>query len=136
VTESFAVLLNRLFQTVYPPGRGPHSSAELVAALRSQGIRISAPYVSQLRSGARTRPSRTAVEGIADFFRVDPDYFTDDYYRRLVDEELDLLAAMRDEGVRRVAMRVAGLSAQAVDEIALRVEELRREEQLDRAHSY
>jgi transcriptional regulator with XRE-family HTH domain len=133
VTEPFAVLLNRLFQTVYPPGRGPHTSAELVSALRSQGIRISAPYVSQLRSGARTRPSRTAVEGIADFFRVDPDYFTDDYYRRLVDEELYLLAAMRDEGVRRVAVRVAGLSTRAVDEIAGRVEELRRKEQLDAA---
>jgi transcriptional regulator with XRE-family HTH domain len=103
----------------------------LVAALRSQGIRISAPYVSQLRSGARTRPSRSAIEGIADFFRVDPEYFTDAYYRRLVDEELDLLAAMRDEGVRRVAVRVAGLSPHAVDEIARRVEELRRKERLD-----
>jgi hypothetical protein len=97
VSETFSALLNHLFNTAYPPGRGPHTSAELVAGLANQGIQISAPYVSQLRSGVRTRPSWPTIEGIAKFFRVSPAYFTDDYYRQLVDEDLSLLAAMRDE---------------------------------------
>ena len=127
----FADRLNRLFETVYPPGRGPHSSAELVAALRFQGIRISAPYLSQLRNGKRAHPSPETIEAIATFFRVSPDYFTDEWYFRAVDEELSLLAAMRDRGVRRVAERVVGLSPVALGEIAARVEELRQKEHLD-----
>ncbi|HEY7050944.1 MAG TPA: transcriptional regulator [Mycobacterium sp.] len=128
---NFAVRLNRLFDTVYPPGRGPHSSSELVTALGNQGLRLSAPYVSQLRSGKRHRPSDATVEGIATFFRVNPAYFTDDRYFRVVDQELTLRAAMRDQGVRRLAAQVAGLSRGALDELAVRIEQLRRAEHLD-----
>jgi hypothetical protein len=35
---TFSARLNRLFDTVYPPGRGPHTSAEVIAALRAEGI--------------------------------------------------------------------------------------------------
>ena len=34
MSKTFAARLNRLFETVYPPGRGPHTSAEVIAALR------------------------------------------------------------------------------------------------------
>ena len=57
MSETFAVRLNRLFETVFPPSRGPHSSAELIAALNAQGIRTSAPYIAQLRAGVRANPS-------------------------------------------------------------------------------
>ena len=57
MSNTFAARLNRLFDTVYPPGRGPHTSAEVIAALKSEGITMSAPYLSQLRSGNRTNPS-------------------------------------------------------------------------------
>ena len=33
MSKTFAARLNRLFDTVYPPGRGPHTSAEVIAAL-------------------------------------------------------------------------------------------------------
>jgi transcriptional regulator with XRE-family HTH domain len=132
VSETFAARLNRLFDTVYPPGRGPHTSGELVASLNAHGMRISAPYISQLRTGTRTHPSEATMEAIASFFRVSPAFFSDQYYFRLIDQELTLLAAIREHGVRRVAARVIGLSPGAVDEIAARVEELRRKEHLDR----
>jgi len=38
MSTTFAARLNRLFDTVYPPGRGPHTSAEVIAALKAEGI--------------------------------------------------------------------------------------------------
>ena len=38
MSATFAARLNRLFDTVYPPGRGPHTSAEVIAALKAEGI--------------------------------------------------------------------------------------------------
>ena len=31
MSMTFSARLNRLFDTVYPPGRGPHTSAEVIA---------------------------------------------------------------------------------------------------------
>jgi hypothetical protein len=38
---------------------------------------------------------------------------------------------MRDEGVRRIAVRASGLSPEAKHDLAQRVDELRRKEHLD-----
>ena len=131
MSTTFAARLNRLFETVYPPGRGPHTSAEVIAALKSEGITMSAPYLSQLRSGNRTNPSVATMRALANFFRIKPEYFTDDAYYEKMDKELTWLASMRDEGVRRVAARTAGLSPQAQQDLLEKVDELRRREHLD-----
>jgi transcriptional regulator with XRE-family HTH domain len=131
MSNTFSARLNRLFDTVYPPGRGPHTSAEVIAALKSEGITMSAPYLSQLRSGNRTNPSAATMAALANFFRIKPAYFTDDEYYEKLDKELTWLANMRDEGVRRIAARTVGLSAEAQQDIALKVDELRRREHLD-----
>jgi len=131
MSNTFSDRLNRLFDTVYPPGRGPHTSAEVIAALKAEGITMSAPYLSQLRSGNRTNPSAATMAALANFFRIKPAYFTDDEYYEKLDKELTWLANMRDEGVRRIAARTVGLSAEAQQDIALKVDELRRREHLD-----
>jgi transcriptional regulator with XRE-family HTH domain len=131
MSTTFAARLNRLFDTVYPPGRGPHTSAEVIAALKAEGVTMSAPYLSQLRSGNRTNPSSTTMTALANFFRIKPAYFTDDEYYEKLDQELSWLAVMRDEGVRRIAVRAAGLSPEAQQDIVHRVDELRRRERLD-----
>ena len=123
MSTTFAARLNRLFDTVYPPGRGAHTSAEVIAALKSEGITMSAPYLSQLRSGNRTNPSSATMAALANF--------TDDEYYEKLDKELSWLAAVRDDGVRRIAVRAVGLSAQAQRDIVERVNELRRAEHLD-----
>ena len=92
---------------------------------------MSAPYLSQLRSGNRTNPSAATMAALANFFRIKPAYFTDDDYYEKLDKELSWLANMRDDGVRRIAARTLGLSSQAQDDVAARVEELRRKEHLD-----
>ena len=131
MSTTFSARLNRLFDTVYPPGRGPHTSAEVIAALKAEGVTMSAPYLSQLRSGNRTNPSSTTMTALANFFRIKPAYFTDDEYYEKLDKELSWLLVMRDEGVRRIAMGISELSPEGQDDVAHRVEELRRKEHLD-----
>ena len=131
MSTTFAARLNRLFDTVYPPGRGAHTSAEVIAALKAEGITMSAPYLSQLRSGNRTNPSSATMAALANFFRIKPAYFTDDDYYAKLDKELSWLATMRDDGVRRIALSAVGLSAQAQQDLVERVNELRRAEHLD-----
>ena len=131
MSTTFADRLNRLFDTVYPPGRGPHTSAEVIAALKAEGITMSAPYLSQLRSGNRTNPSSATMAALANFFRIKPTYFTDDDYFAKLDQELTWLAEMRDEGVRRIAARTVGLSSEAKDDLVAHAEELRRKESLE-----
>ena len=131
MSKTFAARLNRLFDTVYPPGRGAHTSAEVIGALKAEGVTMSAPYLSQLRSGNRTNPSVTTMAALANFFRIKPAYFTDDDYYEKLDKELTWLANMRDEGVRRIAARTVGLSAESQEDLAQKADELRRKENLD-----
>src|SRR5215469_18313500 len=126
MSTTFSARLNRLFDTVFPPGRGPHTSAEVIAALKAEGITMSAPYLSQLRSGNRTNPSTATMAALANFFRIKSSYFTDDEYYEKLDRELSWLSTMRDDGVRRIAVRTIGLSQQAQQNIVERVDELRR----------
>jgi transcriptional regulator with XRE-family HTH domain len=130
MSTTFAARLNRLFDTVYPPGRGPHTSAEVIAALKAEGVTMSAPYLSQLRSGNRTNPSTANMAALANFFRIKSAYFTDDEYYEKLDKELSWLATMRDDGVRRIALGAAELSPEAQRDVAERVNELRRKEQV------
>jgi transcriptional regulator with XRE-family HTH domain len=130
MSTTFAARLNRLFDTVYPPGRGPHTSAEVIAALKAEGVTMSAPYLSQLRSGNRTNPSTATMAALANFFRIKPAYFTDDEYYEKLDRELSWLATMRDDGVRRIALGAAELSTEGRQDIVERVNELRRKEHL------
>ena len=131
MSTTFSARLNRLFDTVYPPGRGAHTSAEVIAALKAEGTTMSAPYLSQLRSGNRTNPSAATMAALANFFRIKPDFFTDDEYYRKLDQELTWLADMRNERVRRMVARIIGLSAQAQRDIDEKIDELRRKEHLD-----
>src|SRR5260370_29489208 len=111
MSKTFAARLNRLFDTVYPPGRGQHTSAEVIAALKSEGITMSAPYLSQLRSGNRTNPSAATMAALANFFRIKSAYFTDDQYFEKLDKEFAWLATKRDDSGRRIALRAVRLSS-------------------------
>lgn len=130
MSTTFAARLNRLFDTVYPPGRGPHTSAEVIAALKAEGITMSAPtYHSYARN--RTNPSGATMAALANFFRIKAAYFTDDEYYEKLDKELQWLCTMRDDGVRRIAQRAHGLPSAAQQKVLDRIDELRRAEGID-----
>lgn len=99
---TFAERLNRLFANVYPPDSEPYTNEDVIHTLALRGTKLSAPYLSQLRTGQRQRPSKQKVEGIAGFFGVRTDYFTDrdESYRRAVEADLDGLELARNPGVR------------------------------------
>ena len=78
----FAVGLNKLFETVHPPGRKPHTNAGVAAALTESGHSISKPYLSQLRSGQRTNPSDETVAALATFFKVEAGLLLQRHLRR------------------------------------------------------
>ena len=124
--------LNHLFETVHPPGRGPYSLREAVDAINADtGTKLlSAAYLSQLRTGQRTEPSHSRLAAIAKFFGVDIRYFSDDETAEATDQQLEFLAAMRDSGVRAVAIRAAGLSDTALEAVKALIDNARRLEGL------
>ncbi len=125
--------LDHLFATVHPPGRGPYTLREVADAINeAAGTQlISYTYLSQLRRGQRTEPSHSRLAAIARFFGVDVRYFSDEETARRTDDELEFLAAMRDSGVRAVAIRAAGLSDTSLQAVKALIENARKLERLD-----
>ena len=132
--STLAAKLEKLFQTVHPRGRGPYSNVEVATALQGTGgPTVSATYLWQLRKGLRSNPTKAHLEALARFFEVSPSYFFDETSAADADAQLALIAAMRDAGVRAIALRSAGLSEASLDAIQTLVEGARRLERLPEA---
>lgn len=130
-SSGLAAKLDRLFKTFRRPDRGEYSYDEVARALASRGgPTISATYVWQLRTGRRTNPTKSHLEGLADFFGVSPAYFFDEDAGTRIDQELDLLAAMRDAQVTQIALRSLGLSRSSLEAIRGIIENVRKLEGL------
>jgi transcriptional regulator with XRE-family HTH domain len=107
------------------------SNEEVATAIaRHQGVKMSGSYVWYLRTGQRDNPTFRHLSALARFFGVPPAYFFDDETSREVDAELGLLTAMRDAGVRDVALRAAGLSAESLAAVTDVINRFRRLERL------
>jgi transcriptional regulator with XRE-family HTH domain len=129
--RTLADKVNYLFQTVHPAGRGPYSNDEAATAIRDRGgPSISATYIWLLRKGERDNPTLKHLEALAEFFGVPPAYFFDDNATTRIDAELEMLSAMRDVGVRALALRMAGLSERSLQPIAEVIERVRELEGL------
>jgi transcriptional regulator with XRE-family HTH domain len=128
--------LDRLFATAHPPWRGSYNIKEAVAAINeTAGSQvISYNYLYQLRRGTRAEPGHSRLAAIARFFGVPVTYFTDDEEAAASVEahleEREIAAALRDQGVRNVAFRAAGLSAESLAAILTVIENARRLEGL------
>jgi transcriptional regulator with XRE-family HTH domain len=130
-SRTLAAKLQHLFATVRPPGRGEYSNQEVATAIEgSGGPTISATYIWQLRKGLRTNPTLNHLEALASFFGVPVAYFLDADTTRRIDDELDVISALRDAGIRSVALRAAQLSPQGIDALRAMVEHVRRLEGL------
>jgi transcriptional regulator with XRE-family HTH domain len=125
---TLAQKLNTLFDSVRDE-RGHEYSNERVAA----AIGTSGSYVGYLRKGERDNPTKATLEALARFFGVAPAYFfDDDAAGRIVDQltQMRLLLRLRDAGVRRVAMRLGGLSPASLHAVEAMVDQLRQLERL------
>lgn len=129
----FAERLNKLFDTVHPPGRRSHTNAEVADALTNSGHPISKPYLSQLRSGQRTNPSNDTMAALARFFKVKPDYFVNDVYAAKIDHDLNLLSQLQGYHLRRLSSRAFDLSEESQNLLATMAAKLRASEGLPAA---
>jgi transcriptional regulator with XRE-family HTH domain len=124
--------LNRLFETVHPPGRGPYSNEEVARAIRAEGGDISRAYLSYLRNGNRDNPTLQHLEALARFFGVTAAYFFDDGGAAETEAQLEIVAALRDAGIRSIALRAAELSSKGLHAVSAMIEEVRALEGLPR----
>lgn len=125
--RTVAELLDYLFREVHPKGRGPFTYAEVSQGIRdSSGAAISASAIQQLRTGTNTNPKLETIRALAGFFGVSPLYFFDGEEAERQRAEIQVVAAMRDQDVRRVALRASGLSAASLNMVNTVVDQARR----------
>ena len=109
--RTLADKIDHLFRTIHPRDRDEFGYDEVAAAIQDRGgLSVSANYLWLLRTGRRTNPTIKYVEALAKFFGVPPAYFFDDAEAAHIDSELELLTALRDTGVRELALRAATLT--------------------------
>lgn len=130
--RTLAEKINRLFETIHPPDRGPWSNQDVErwlterATVDGDGLTISANYLLMLRNGQRDNPTMRNVQAMAKFFQVDPGYFLrndDDTEQTYAD--LQLLGAIRDnEQIKSIALRAFDLEPEMRTWLAHTVAEL------------
>lgn len=126
---SLATKIDKLFQVVRKPNREQYSHDEVAKACReATGESFSTTYLWQLRTGRRDNPTKRHLEALAQFFQVSPAYFFDDEQSAKIAEELELLGALRDAGVRNVALRAVTLSPAGLDTISDMIDAIARRE--------
>lgn len=112
--------LDLLFRTVHPAGRGPYTPAEVAETINaSEGSEtISATYLWQLRTGRRDNPTYKHLIGLARFFDVSPAFFFPDAETVRGELPSEVKLALKDDSVREIALRAAGLSERSLEVIA------------------
>lgn len=124
--------LDHLFRTVHPKDRGPCTPAEVAEAINeTAGERvISSTYVWQLRTGRRDNPTQKHLAALAAFFGVSPMYFFPQTEADRSAVPPELVAALKNDDVRDMALRAAGLSDRALRAIKDMIENARAVEGL------
>ncbi|WP_330457426.1 helix-turn-helix domain-containing protein [Streptomyces sp. NBC_00820] len=125
--RTFAELLDWLFREVHPKNRGPYTYAEVSQGIRDiSGTTVSASAIQQLRTGSNTNPKRDTIKALAEFFGVRAGYFFDEDEAERQRAEIHVVAAMRDQDVRRVALRANGLSTSSLQMVGAVIDQARR----------
>ncbi|AHH93751.1 helix-turn-helix domain-containing protein [Kutzneria viridogrisea] len=125
---SLAERLIVLFDSVRRPGDGRrHTNAEVAEFVTGRtGEPCSRQYVAQLRNGERDNPTKHVLEALAEFFTVPVAYFFDDELAGRMRAELELAAALRDNGVRQLALRATELDPADLGVLTDMIEAIRR----------
>lgn len=146
--RTIADKLDHLIRVVHPAGRGPLSYMEIAEAIKEKagpaGPTVSHATIQKIRKGEITDPKISTLTVIAGFFGVPVTYFFDDDVTERVDAKIDkikyrvklnraerdLVAALGDNDVRDVAVRMNGLSVASLHAIRGVIEQARRLEGL------
>ncbi|MCK1795564.1 XRE family transcriptional regulator [Streptomyces sp. XM4193] len=146
--RTIADKLDHLIRVVHPSGRGPLSYMEIAEAIKekagAEGPTVSHATIQKIRKGEITDPKISTLTVIAGFFGVPVAYFIDDSVTERVDAKIDkvkkrielsraerdLVAALGDNDVRDVAVRMNGLSVASLHAIRGVIDQARRLEGL------
>ena len=125
---TLATKIERLFKTMHPASRGPYTLQEVSDGIRERyGVSISVNQLWELRHGKKANPRKEQLEALALFFRVPVTYFFDDHPASdEIDAELELLGAMRDAGVKNIALHATELTPEGRRMIAAMIAEMRQ----------
>lgn len=123
--QSLAERLDRCFTTMHPADRGEWTYPEVSDALAKTGVKISASFLWQLRTGRRTNITLDRLRGLCEFFHVPVAYFVGGPEEvEHIDAQMAVVRAMRTPGVRDVALRASSLSPAGLRAIAAVIGEL------------
>lgn len=117
IRDDFAGRLDHLMSTVSQPDGSRWTNVGMAHALRDIGVAASAPYVSQLRSGAKCNPSASYVGAFAKVLGVPVTYFYAGDTTEL-DQAMAAMTLWRADGVQEIAELVRGLPPHAIAAIA------------------
>ncbi|MFB7859856.1 helix-turn-helix domain-containing protein [Rhodococcus qingshengii] len=114
-TNTFQTRLNELFAA----SEARLTNLRVAKGLLAQNFRISAPYLSQLRTGVRDNPSSEVIEALAEYFSVTPDYFFDiprgEECDDLHDADAEIVDQLTELGTRKLLRSANGLSAESIE---------------------
>ncbi|WP_344030676.1 XRE family transcriptional regulator [Pseudonocardia kongjuensis] len=114
-----------LVKHVHPADRGPYTLEEISEGIRRQGgPSLSVPYLSQLRSGARPNPTHHVLEALAEFFNQPVSPFFNATEAQHAGEDLALMQALRDSGVKDIALRAMDLSPETRQSISRLIQDM------------
>lgn len=129
--SDLAAKLNNLFDLKRKKGMSQLSNYAAAKGIEElTGVSITAQYLSQIRLGKKTNISVVHLRAIATFFGVPASYLIESGDDERVRAQLESLRALREAGVRDILTRVAGLSPQALVNMAAVADGLRALEQL------
>jgi transcriptional regulator with XRE-family HTH domain len=124
--------LDLLFRTVHPKDRSPYTPAEVAATINATVGEhvIGATYIWQLRTGRRDNPTYKHLLALSRFFGVSPMYFFDEVEAERGAIPAEVTAALKDDEVREIALRAAGLSEHSLKAIRSMVDSARAMERI------
>ncbi|NAZ84572.1 helix-turn-helix domain-containing protein [Kineococcus indalonis] len=114
VTSSVAAKLEELFERSRTPQGTARTVEEVARRCAELGYEVSACYLEDLRNGVRDNPSVKALEGIAKAFGVHVSFFFSAPAEMASEQDAAqadraLEEAMKDEGIREIALRSSEL---------------------------
>jgi transcriptional regulator with XRE-family HTH domain len=114
--KTLADKVNWLIEQARPAGRGPLSNADVCFMIhKATGEEFSGTTIWKLRNGQQTNPQMRLVQALAKTFGVEPAFFFEDYDEGklgLVQEQVELLALVRDAGITSAELRaILGMDA-------------------------
>jgi transcriptional regulator with XRE-family HTH domain len=123
---SLADKLDRLITIATPVGGTAPSYNEIARTIdEAAGERIiSASYIWKLHKGEADNPRLKHLAALAVYFDVPTEYFFNDEVTNEVDQQLEVLQALRSGTVRNIALRASGLSAESLHALSSMADQL------------